>query len=50
MRTIFSIEKMTDGGGYPQVGVLKLGPFQSIQVRLRGVGACYLTGFRTISR
>ena len=28
--------------------VLKLGPFQSLQVRLRGVGACYLTDFRTV--
>ena len=28
--------------------VLKLGPLQSLQVRLRGVGACYLTGFRTV--
>ncbi|SVB05171.1 uncharacterized protein METZ01_LOCUS158025, partial [marine metagenome] len=23
-------------------------PLQSIQVRLRGVGACYLKGFRTV--
>ena len=33
---------------YCAENVLKLGPLQSIQVHLRGVGACYLTGFRTV--
>ena len=51
---IFNWRK-TDGGGCRQVGVLKMCwnwvrscPFQSIQVRLRGVGACYLRSFRTV--
>ena len=48
METIYSIEERPMGVGTPQVSVLKLGPFQSFQVRLREVGACYLKGFRTV--
>ena len=51
-RLVASGEKI---GNFCQFGVLKMcwnwvhsSPLQSIQVRLRGVGACYLTGFRTV--
>ncbi len=39
-----------EGGAKVEPTTVYSSPLQSIQVRLRGVGACYLKGFWTVSR